>query len=175
MLYSQEVLQSLDHLRSPSLDSLQFFLYWDTQNCTRYSRVLPSRCWVEGKNHFSWPACSDFPSSAQYGISLLSDKFMLLNHVQLNIYQDFQVLFYQGAFQLCGLQHALVPFQVQSSAVLLTELLEILVSPFLKVLWVASESFSESHTPHNIQPRLSSIEGVSSIFYFSFSFWQSYF
>lgn len=94
-----------------------------------------------GKITSWWSTGSDLPSTAQYAIGLPSDKFMLLIHVQLDIYQDLQVLFYQGAFQLHGLQHVLVPYQVQSSAILLVELHEILVSPFLKSVKVPLSGF----------------------------------
>lgn len=59
-----------------------------------------------------------------------TSKGMLLTHVQLTVYQDPQVLFYQAAIQLGGSQHVPVPGSVPPQVrdfALLTEFHEILV------------------------------------------------
>ncbi|KAK4828308.1 hypothetical protein QYF61_025320 [Mycteria americana] len=123
------MLQSINHLHGPSLDSLQY---------VHVSLVLGSSALdtvFQGKVHLPQPAGNTPPDAAQDTISLLCCKGTLLAHVQLGVHQDPQVLFCEAAFKLSGSQHILehevVPSQVKDFA-LLVELHEVSISLLLQ-------------------------------------------
>ena len=63
---------------------------------TSVLQVLSHRCWIEGNNHFPWPA-GCFGSDTQHAVGLLG-RDALLVHVQL-VHQDPPILLCQAAFQ----------------------------------------------------------------------------
>lgn len=70
--------------------------------------------------------------AAQNTICLLCGKGMLLAQVQLGVHKDLQILFCQAAFQTVSPQAPAVPFWVQDFQLLLAELHEAPVGPFLQ-------------------------------------------
>lgn len=61
----------------------------------------------EWNDHFPQPPCNILPNAVQDAINL-SDKDILMAHVQLGVRQDPQVFFCQAAFQLVDHQHNLI-------------------------------------------------------------------
>lgn len=107
-----------------------------TEDGTQNSRFcLNSVNSVNKWDYPSGPVGSTLSNAAQ-DTTDLDHKSMLLVHAQFGAQQHPQVLFHQAALPLAGLQHVLVfaffPHQVQDLALLITELHEVPVVPFLQ-------------------------------------------
>ena len=149
-----EMLQTLNDINGPSLDSFQYdiSLVLGSPGLDSILWVWPHQPWAEGRNHLPQPVHSIPPNSAQDTISLLCNKGTLL--AQTGVHQDPQVLLYKDAFEPDSLQHVLVqrvvPSQVQDFPLLLVELRDVPVRPFLRpvevpldgsmILWCTSHS-----------------------------------
>lgn len=117
-------------------------LYWGGGQ----KRIQDSRshqCWVEQKNSISWPPGKILPNVAR-DTFFFNSKGILITHVQLGVYQDFQVLFCRGVFQTDCPQYALMPevvsSQVKVSVLLFVELHEILPRSLWMTVWPSGES-----------------------------------
>jgi len=111
------MLQSLHHLGSPLLDSLQCVcasLVLGSPELDTAPQMWPLPCCAEGKDHLPWPAGNALPNAAQDTICRLCSKGTLLSHAHLGVHQDPQVLFCSAAFQLASPQHVLVPKVIPS-------------------------------------------------------------
>lgn len=90
-----KMLQSLNHLCGPFLDSLEYvhiFLVLGNPEPGTVLQVWHHQCWVKGKDHFPWTAGGALPNTAQDTISLLCHKGTLPACIQLGVHQDTQVL-----------------------------------------------------------------------------------
>jgi len=99
------MLQSLQHLHGPSLDSVHYVhisLALMSPEMDMLLQMCPHQCPVEGKDHSPQPGGSTFPSAAQDTISVLCCKGTLLAHVRLGVHQDTLDLFCKAAFQRVG-------------------------------------------------------------------------
>ena len=112
-------------------------LYWGVQTelCTAL-RLRSHQLWIKGKDDLSLPAVNTLSNESQDTMWHFCWKGTLLAHVQLGVYQDPQVLFYQPAFQLGSPQyvlvHGVVPPQVQELTFLLSAFDYVSVGPFLQ-------------------------------------------
>ena len=132
------MLQSLNCLTSPLLDSLQHVsLVLESPALDTGLQMWPHQCWLDGKVHLPWPAGSTVPNAAQGTISLLCHKGTLLAHGRLGVHQEPQVCFCSVAPQLGGtyhiLVHGIVPPQGQDFALPFAELHEVPLGPFLQL------------------------------------------
>ncbi|KAK4812344.1 LOW QUALITY PROTEIN: hypothetical protein QYF61_017121 [Mycteria americana] len=95
------VLQTLDQLHCPSLDTLQHLnvsLGWNPKLHTVFE-VWPHQCRVQGDDHFPSPAGHTVSDTSQDAIGFLGHLGTLLAHNQAAIDQYPQVLLCQAAFQ----------------------------------------------------------------------------
>ncbi|KAK4831064.1 hypothetical protein QYF61_015121 [Mycteria americana] len=96
------LLQTLHHLRCPSLDTLQHLnvpLVVGGPKPNTVFKVRPHQCRVQGHDHFPSPAGHAIFDTSQDAIGFLGRLGTLLAHIQAAVNQHAQVLFCLAAFQ----------------------------------------------------------------------------
>ncbi|KAK4813930.1 hypothetical protein QYF61_003000 [Mycteria americana] len=151
------VLQTLYHLRCPSLDTLQHlnvFLVVRGPKLNTVFEVWPHQCRVQGHDHFPTPAGHTISDRSQDAIGLLGHLGTLLAHIQLAVDHHPQVLFHRAAFQPLFPKpvalHGVVVTQVQDPALGLVEPHRIGPNPWIQPVQIPLQSLptlKEINTP----------------------------
>lgn len=149
-LSAWQIFQSPNLLSGPSLDSFQVHIFpvLLSPELNTALQMCPHQCWVEGNNHFSWPAGNAFLMQPKTNVNICADSFSLSSS---RIHMSFFVkLFFSHLVSSAALVRGVVSPRVQNLALPSVELHQISVSPFSglsRSLWISGYKIEVNSAP----------------------------